>query len=80
MVTFSENLAVRRLKKLLSEVSLSHDPIKIQGKNSSAILISEEDWLSIEETLYLLSVPGMRESIIGGLNTPIEKCSDKLKW
>ena len=80
MTTLTENIASKKLKKLLSKVSQSHYPIKIKGKNGNAILISEADWNSIEETLYLLSVPGMRESIITGLKTPVEKCSKKLKW
>jgi antitoxin YefM len=80
MVTLSENTASKKLKKLLSDVSSSHKPIKIEGSKSSAVLISEDDWRSIEETLYLLTIPGMRESIIEGLNTPVEKCLDKVKW
>jgi PHD/YefM family antitoxin component YafN of YafNO toxin-antitoxin module len=80
MVTLTENIASKRLKKLLSDVSESHHPIKIKGKKRSAVLVSEDDWRAIEETLYLLSIPGMRKSIIEGLNTPVEKCSEKLKW
>ncbi len=79
MVTVSENIAGKKLKKLLSDVNLSHHPIKIKGKNSSAVLVSEDDWRAIEETLYLVSIPGMRKSIVEGLNTPADKCSDKLK-
>lgn len=80
MVTLTENIAGKKLKKLLSDVNLTHHPIKIKGKKSNAVLVSEDDWKAIEETLYLLSVPGMRKSIVNGLNTPVEKCSDKLKW
>jgi PHD/YefM family antitoxin component YafN of YafNO toxin-antitoxin module len=50
------------------------------GKRSNAILISEEDWRAIQETLYLISIPGMRESIRKGLKTPLEKCSEKAGW
>src|ERR1051325_1539225 len=78
MVTLTENIASKKLKKLMKGVSESHHPVKIKGKNSSAVLISEEDWNAIEESLYLISIPGMRESIIKGLNTPVEKCTDKL--
>ncbi len=80
MVTLTENIAGKKLKKLLSDVSETHKPVKIKGKKKNAILISEEDWKAIEETLYLLSIPGMRKSIVNGLNTPVEKCADKIKW
>ena len=66
--------------ELIDELSQSHRPFVIQGKNSSAVLISEEDWRSIQETLYLLSIPGMRDSVREGLNTPIENCSEELEW
>lgn len=55
-------------------------PIRITGKKSSAILISEEEWGDVEETLYLLSIPGMKESLIKAKNTPPEECSDTLDW
>jgi len=55
-------------------------PIQITGKRSNAVLVSEEDWNSIQETLFLLSIPGMRESIIKGKNEPIKKCITKLPW
>jgi PHD/YefM family antitoxin component YafN of YafNO toxin-antitoxin module len=68
------------LYKLLDEVALSHEPILITGKRTNAVLISEEDWRAINETLYLISIPGMREAIIEGLNTPIEECTDEIEW
>ncbi|MBN2372563.1 type II toxin-antitoxin system Phd/YefM family antitoxin [bacterium] len=68
------------LYKLLDEAASSHEPIQITGKGSNAILISSEDWESIQETLYLLSIPGMRESIKEGINTPIEECSKEIDW
>jgi PHD/YefM family antitoxin component YafN of YafNO toxin-antitoxin module len=52
----------------------------ISGKRRNAVLLSEEDWRSIQETLYLLSIPGMRESIVEGLKTPLSKCSKKIAW
>lgn len=60
------------LYKLLDEVAVTHEPILITGKRTSAVLVSENDWRAIEETLYHLSTPGMRESIIEGLKTPID--------
>ncbi len=77
-ITASE--ARSKLYKLLDQAAESHEPIQITGKRFNAILISEEDWRSIQETLYLLSVPGMRTSIRRGLKTPIEKCSEKPGW
>ena len=68
------------LQKLLEETSISHEPIQIISTSSTGVLISEEDWRSIQETLYLLSIPGMRESIREGMNTPIEECSKELTW
>jgi len=65
---------------LVDEAAESHAPIKITGKRNNAVLVSEDDWRAIEETLYLLSIPGMRESIIKGMATPIDKCTGKLKW
>lgn len=68
------------LYKLLDKTAESHEPIQITGKRHNAVLISEEDWRAIHETLYLLAIPGMRESIRNGLKTPIKKCSKKLNW
>jgi len=65
---------------LLDEVAQSHEPVLITGKHSNAFLVSEDDWRSIQETLHLLSIPGMRESIRDGLNTPAEECADRLDW
>jgi antitoxin YefM len=75
MTTVKATDARARLYKLLDQAAGSHEPIRITGKWSNAILISKEDWRSIQETLYLLSVPSMRESIRKGLRTPVEKCS-----
>lgn len=65
------NEAQQHLQELIDSVSQSHQPIVIAGQNNNAVLLSEADWAAIQETLYLLSVPGMRESIQEGLATPI---------
>lgn len=65
---------------LLDEAAESHEPILITGKRANGVLIAEEDWRAIQETLYLLSIPGIRESIRRGLKTPLEKCSEKIAW
>ena len=69
-----------KLYRLIDEVSSSHNPITITGKRGNAVLLSEEDWKAIQETLYLLSIPGMRESIRTGLETPVEECAEELDW
>lgn len=80
MTTITATEARKKLYHLLSEANTSHEPIHISGKRGGAVLISEDDWRSIEETLYLLSIPGMRESIHKGLQTPLSRCSRELKW
>ena len=68
------------LYRLIDETAESHRPIVIMGKRNRAVLISEEDWSAIQETLYLLSVPGMRESIREGMGTPVDQCDEELNW
>jgi len=80
MTTLSASEARKRLYNLVDEVKETHRPVQIVGKRSSAVLVSEEDWNAIEETLYLTAIPGMRESIKKGLKTPIEKCGEKPGW
>lgn len=72
--------ARKQLYKLLDEVAESHEPIQITGKRNNAVLISAEDWSAVQETLHLYSVPGMRESIQEGLNTPVDDCDEDLDW
>jgi prevent-host-death family protein len=80
MPTFKVTDARARLYRLIDEAASSHEPIHITGKRANAVLLSEEDWQSIQETLYLLSIPGMRESIRKGLKTPVRECSEELDW
>lgn len=80
MTTLTASQARAKLYKLLDEAAQSHEPIQITGKRHNGVLISEEDWRAINETIYLLSVPGMRKSIRQGLKTPVKKCTKKLKW
>ncbi len=80
MTTLSASEARKRLYALVDEVKESHVPVQIVGKRGSAVLISEEDWRAIEETLYLTSIPAMRESIKKGLKTPAEKCAEEPGW
>ncbi len=80
MTTLTASQARASLYKLLDRTAYSHHPIQITGKRTSAVLVSEEDWRAIQETLYLVSVPGMRESIRKGLSTSPKKCSKELHW
>lgn len=80
MKTIKATEARNNLYRLIDEASESHEPIHISGKRSNAVLVSEEDWRSIQETLHLLSIPEMRESIIEGLQTPVEECSEEPGW
>ena len=80
MTSLSASQARASLFKLMEQTADSHEPIQINGRRRSAILISEEDWRAIQETLHLLSIPGMRESIRCGLKTPLSKTSKTLKW
>ena len=80
MTTITATEARKKLYRLLDEISESHEPVYITSRRSKGVLISEDDWRSIQETLYLLSIPGMRESIVEGLKTPLEECAEKLEW
>jgi prevent-host-death family protein len=80
MTTVTVTEARKRLYNLVDNVAESHAPVQIVGKRNSAVLISDEDWRAIQETLYLTSIPGMRESIQAGLKTPVEKCDKELNW
>jgi antitoxin YefM len=80
MTTVTATEARRRLYRLIDQTRESHAPIHISGKRNGAVLVAEDDWSAVQETLYLLSVPGMRESIRSGMATPAAKCSKALKW
>ena len=80
MTTITTSQARAQLFQLVDASVISHKPIQITGRRSSAVLVSSEDWEAIQETLYLLSVPGMRESLQKGMSTPLNKCSKRLPW
>jgi prevent-host-death family protein len=69
-----------RLYQLVDDAAASHVPVQITGKRNNAVLVAEDDWRSIQETLYLLSIPGMRESIRKGLREPLGKSKTELSW
>ena len=80
MTSIPVTKARAKLYQLVDDSAFSHEPVQITGKRNTAVLVSEEDWRSIQETLYLLSVPGMRESIRKGLNEPLTGLPTTLKW
>ncbi len=80
MTRITSDDARERLDDLLDQAAESHEPLHIQGKASAGVLLSEEDWRSIEATLHLLSVPGMRESLIEGRDTPLDQCDQDPGW
>ena len=80
MPTLNATEARSKLCALIDETSKTHKPITITGKRGNSVLLSEEDWNAINETLYLVSIPGMRESIIEGTKVGLEECSEDLDW
>ncbi len=80
MTAITASEARANLYRLIDEAASSHQPLLISGKRNNAVLVSEEDWMAIQETLFLLSVPGMRESIREGMDTPVEECDEDLDW
>ena len=80
MTTLTVSEARADLYRLIDQAAESHQPITITGKRGDAVLISAEDWQAIQETLYLLSIPGMRESIKRGMKEPLSKSAKALDW
>ncbi len=80
MPTLTATEARSKLYRLIDETTNSHQPIIITGKRGNAVLVSEEDWQSLQETLYLLSIPGMRKSIREGLATSVDECEQDIDW
>lgn len=80
MKTLTATQARKDIYRLIDETSETNEPIQITGKRSNAILISEEDWRSIQETLHLTTIPGMSESIKEGLGTPLKDTFEELDW
>lgn len=80
MTTISITEARSKLYKLVDNTASDSTPILITGKRNNAVLVSEDDWRAIQETLYLVSIPGMRESILEGMAEPIDTCSEDPGW
>ena len=80
MATLPASRARATFFRLLDQVAESHEPVTITAKRGNAVLVAEEDWRAIQETLFLLSVPGLRESIREGMDTPAADCSEDPGW
>ena len=80
MTAVSVTTARANLYRLIDQVNEESEPLTITGQRGNAVLIGEEDWQAIQETLYLLAIPGMRESIRKGLKTPVGRCKPELNW
>ena len=80
MAAINATNARKNLYRLIREVGESHEPVVITGKENSAVLVGEDDWHAIQETLYLHSIPGMADSIRKGLKTPVEECDTEIRW
>lgn len=80
MTTLTASEARTNLYRLMDQAAESHQPIVISGRRNNSVLIAEEDWAAIQETLFLLSVPRMRESIKSGMAEPVDSCVEELDW
>ena len=80
MTTLKVTEARANLYKLIDDTLVNHEPVVITGKRGNAVLLAEEDWNAINETLHLLSVPGMRESILEGMQESIDTAATELNW
>jgi prevent-host-death family protein len=80
MTTISATEARKDLYRLVDQVQDTHEPIQITGKRGNAVLVGEDDWRAVQETLFLISIPGMRESILEGMATPTTELADEPGW
>ena len=80
MTTLNVTEARANLYKLIDDATVNHEPVVITGKRGNAVLLAEDDWNAINETLHLLSVPGMRESILEGMQDSIDSAATELNW
>ena len=80
MTTITATEARKCLYRLVDDVAGSHEPVQITGKRGNAVLVGEDDWRAVQETLHLVSIPGVRESIIEGMSAPIDECKNGLEW
>ena len=80
MTTVSTTEARKDLYRLVDQVQETHEPVQITGKRGNAVLVGEDDWRAVQETLFLVSIPGMRDSILEGMATPPDELEDEPGW
>ena len=80
MKTITASEARSNLYKLIDEAAVTSEPVQNTGKRADAVLVSIDDWQAMQETLHLLSIPGMRDSIRKGMKTPVKECLESLDW
>lgn len=80
MTVLTASDARASLYRLIDQTNESHEPVTISGKRNNAVLVSEDDWKAIQETLFLSAIPGMRESIISGMKEPLSRSTKKIDW
>jgi len=80
MTTITATEARKNLYRLLDQVSDSHEPIQITGKRGNAVLVGEDDWRALQETLHLVSIPGVRDEVLEGMDTPVDECKREPDW
>ena len=74
MSILNATTARKNFFKVIDEAIITHEPVTVTGKNGNVVIVSEEDWKSIQETIYLSAIPGVKERIIKGINTPLDEC------
>jgi len=72
--------ARKNLYKIVEQLNKTCEPVFITSKKGNAVVISEDDWEAVQETLYLTQIPGMKESILQGKSEKLENCSETLDW
>ena len=80
MTSITVTRARANLFKLLDQTALSHEPIQITGRRQNGVLLSEDDFRAMQETLYLLSVPGMKASLRKARKAPLRAYSKTRPW
>ena len=80
MATVTTTEARKDLYRLVDQVQDTHEPIQITGKRGNAVLVGEDDWRAMQETRFLLSIPGMRDSILEGMAAPASELEDEPGW
>jgi len=76
----SVSQARANIYNLMDETAETHEPILITGKRNNVVMLSQEDWNAIEETLYLNSIPNMVSSLQESMNAPDSEFSETIEW